>query len=192
MSLADIAYFRGMPNILVLIPADGISAFGLLELLLNHTGPAYMRTLRSDTAIIYGPDAVFEPGGSNRVAEGEEVILVAAGYMLHECLKVRSLLEKEGLKAGVIDAYSLPIQKGILTEILADRSRCVLVVEDNFAGGIGSEAAEYSAERGGARVKSMCLKRFPKSGRSASDTFAWLGISPKDIAREALELARKK
>jgi len=189
MALVDMAFFRATPNVLLLVPADGYSAFRLTEVFLNHDGPAYMRTLRSDLPLIYNADETFEPGGSNRVAEGGDVYLVSAGYMLHECLKARELLAAKGVKAAVIDAYTLPIVAGVLPEIMADPTNRVMVVEDNFAGGIGSAAAEYSAECQGACVRTITLRRYPKSGRSADEVFAWLGLSAEDIARQAAAFA---
>ena len=50
------------------------------------------------------PDDTFEVGGFKVLREGKDLTLVAAGYMVHECLRVADDLAKSGKKAAVIDA----------------------------------------------------------------------------------------
>ena len=57
MALEDLAMMRAQPNITVLYPCDAVSTEQLLEAMAyDHAGPAYMRTSRPKTPVIYGPD----------------------------------------------------------------------------------------------------------------------------------------
>src|SRR5204863_9554092 len=55
MALEDLAMFRAQPNYAVLYPCDAVSAERLVALMAYHPGPAYMRTSRPKTDIIYSP-----------------------------------------------------------------------------------------------------------------------------------------
>ena len=56
MALEDLAMMRAQPNIAVLYPCDAVSTDRLIERMAYHSGPAYMRTSRPKTPVIYGPD----------------------------------------------------------------------------------------------------------------------------------------
>jgi len=52
-----------MPKGVVLIPSDGVSTEKAVELVANYNdGPAFIRTSRPDTPILYKNDASFEIG----------------------------------------------------------------------------------------------------------------------------------
>src|SRR5205823_4489266 len=53
MALEDLAMCRAEPNITVLYPCDGVSTEKLVALCAYHPGPAYIRTSRPKTAVIY-------------------------------------------------------------------------------------------------------------------------------------------
>mgnify|MGYP003342868585 CR=1 FL=1 len=63
MALEDLAMMRAQPNIAVLYPCDAVSTERLVERMAYTPGPAYMRTSRPKTPVIYGPDETFEIGG---------------------------------------------------------------------------------------------------------------------------------
>src|SRR5688500_7206076 len=63
MALEDLAMMRAQPNVAVLYPCDAVSTERLLERMAYHNGPAYMRTSRPKTTVIYGPDDTFHVGG---------------------------------------------------------------------------------------------------------------------------------
>ena len=63
MGLEDLAFFRTLPNGLVVIPSDGVAAEKSVELVANYNdGPAFIRTARMDVPIIYPNEEEFELG----------------------------------------------------------------------------------------------------------------------------------
>ena len=54
MALEDLAMYRAEPNFAVLYPCDAVSTERLVALMAYHPGPAYMRTSRPKTPVIYG------------------------------------------------------------------------------------------------------------------------------------------
>lgn len=54
MALEDLGFFRNIPNGVVIIPSDGVSAEKAVELVANYNdGPAYIRTSRPDVPLLY-------------------------------------------------------------------------------------------------------------------------------------------
>src|SRR5206468_10670527 len=70
MGLEDLAMMRAQPNFTVLYPCDAVSTERLMALAAYHPGPAYIRTSRPKTPVIYGNDEKFEAGGSKVLREG--------------------------------------------------------------------------------------------------------------------------
>ena len=81
----------------------------------------------------------------------------------------------------MIDAYSLPLRSKLLEALAGDPNRVLMVVEDNYGGGLGSAVAELAASRGGARVHCMVCDRIPKSGKTADDVFEYCGLGKDSI-----------
>ena len=54
MALEDLAMMRAQPNIAVLYPCDAVSAERLVAETVAREGPAYIRTTRPKTPVIYG------------------------------------------------------------------------------------------------------------------------------------------
>ncbi len=197
MGMVDMAFFRCFaetrgqrdgPAALILFPSDGIAGYKMAEIAAAHKGMVYVRTCRPDVPLIYDPDQTFEPGGAEQVRKGEDLTIVSGGYMLHTALAAAEALEKEDFDVGVLDCYSLPIRSELLKKAATDPSRTVLVVEDNYAGGIGSAIAELSAASNGCRVICMCLNRIPKSGRSPEDVLSYAGVGLEQVIEKARAL----
>jgi len=191
MSLPDMAYFgsyaassdgRGNPACTVFHPADAVAAYYLTAMAANVGGMCYVRTHRPDVALLYSPDTKFEVGGSAVLAEGNALTVVASGYMTTVALKAVRELEKEGIKCTLIDAYSLPLRAEPILAAARKAGGKILVVEDNFSGGINAALALAAAQTGEVRVFSMNVPRIPKSGKSGDIILESLGLGVKDVA----------
>ena len=64
MGLEDIAFFRSIPDSVVLYPADAVSCEKLVEQAARFRGIVYLRTTRAATPVIYKEAEEFEIGGS--------------------------------------------------------------------------------------------------------------------------------
>lgn len=65
MALEDLAFFRTIPQGIVLYPSDGVSTEKAVEIAANYKGVAYIRTSRPDLPLLYSNDTQFELGKSN-------------------------------------------------------------------------------------------------------------------------------
>ncbi len=191
MGLEDLAMTCAEPNYTVFYPTDATSAWRAIELAAGIDGPVYVRTSRPKTAILYGPDEVFKTGQAKvlRRSSEDRVAIVAAGVTLYEALEAADQLASEGIRARVIDLFSVqPIDSETLRAAASDCGGNIVTVEDHYAhGGIGSAVLAALAENG-ARVRQLAVRGIARSGKPAEllDRF---GISARRIAEAARDMA---
>jgi len=198
MSLPDVAWFRsfttmrdhrGNPGVYVLQPADAYAAYSLTSAMAEYEGVCYMRTLRPDTEFIYSDDVAFNLGGFEVLQEGKDIVLAAAGYMVHEANKALELLDKAGVSATLVDLYSLPFDNEAFLDIVGQNNGLVMTLEDNFGGGIGSAVADALLESGdGFKLRQLHVKRIPKSARTPEEVLQMCGLTAPQIQKAAMEM----
>ena len=139
--------------------------------------------------MIYDESTVFELGGMEVLTEGRDMVIVSAGYMIHECNKAIDELDRMGVDATLLDLYSLPFDEDRLLDIANENNGNVLVVEDNYGGGMGSAVADACAASGDAfTVKQLHVSRIPKSARSPESILRMCGLHYTDITKSAASL----
>lgn len=198
MALPDVAWFRawttmrdhrGNPGCYVLQPADAFAAYALTGVMAEYEGACYMRTLRPDTEFIYNDEVVFNLGGFEVLQEGRDVVICAAGYMVHEANKALELLDKAGVAATLIDLYSLPFDQEKLLDIIGANNGYVVSVEDNYGGGIGSAISDALTASGDAfTLEQMHVTRIPKSARTPDEMLKMCGLTAEDIKATVLKV----
>ena len=198
MSLPDVAWFRafttmrdhrGNPGCYILQPADAYSAYALTGVMAEYEGACYMRTLRNDTEFLYSDDHVFNLGGFETLTEGRDVCLIACGAMVHEANKAVDLLDKAGVSATLIDAYSLPFDEEKLLDVINENGGFAITIEDNYGGALGSAVADAMTASGDAfSLEQMHVRKIPKSGRTAQDLLEMCGLTAEDIHKKAMTL----
>jgi transketolase len=183
MALEDLAMCRAQPNVAVLYPCDAVSAERLVAVAAYYPGPAYVRTSRPKTEVIYGNDETFEVGGLKvlRQDAADRVTVVGAGVTLFEALKAYDELKAEGTLIRVIDLYSVaPVDREALRAAGEATGGKIITVEDHYAaGGIGDAVAEAVAEAG-IRVHRIAVREIPHSGKP-EELLDRYGISARHI-----------
>ena len=187
MGLSDMGYMRALstslnvndePLMVIFNPACAVAAFKCVQLMVDRDGACYMRTIRQDTPLLYSPDETFEIGGAKTLIRGNDVAVMASGYMVHACKGVVEELRSAGVDASLYDCYSIPINPEIVIDAARENKGKIITVEDNFGNGLGAEissivSADPSAS---AVVKQIFVKRMPKSGITAEDVLDFVGM----------------
>ena len=128
-----------------------------------------------------------------RSGEHDQVTLVGAGVMLHECLRAAEILAADGITARVIDCYSVkPIDAGTLAAAAEVTSGRIVVAEDHHPeGGLGSAVADalLAAGQRNLQLTRLAVSGMPGSG-SGAELLAWAGIDADHIATAARQLVR--
>lgn len=191
MALEDLAMMRAIPGCTVFYPCDAVSTERLVALMAATPGPAYMRTSRPKTPVIYGAEETFEVGGSKtlRQSDHDAATVVAAGVTLFEALAAYDTLKAEGVAIRVIDAYSVqPIDRAALVRA-GRETGWLITVEDHYAaGGLGDAVAEAVAPEG-LHVRRLAVPEVPRSGKPA-ELLDRYGISAARIVEAVRTLLR--
>jgi transketolase len=185
---------RAVHGSVVLYPSDANQACKLVAAMADHRGICYLRTTRTPTPVIYDADERFEIGGSRVVRESsaDDVAVVAAGISLHEAMRAADLLAAEGIRARVIDCYSVkPIDGATLREAArAVRGRLVTAEEHRPQGGLGDAVLEAVADMPAPpRVVKLAVSILPRSGEPAR-LRSLAGVDADHIAAAARRLAQ--
>ncbi len=190
MALEDIGMMRAIHGSTVLHPCDGNQTGRLVAAMAELEGISYIRTLRPNTPVLYGPDEEFAVGGSRVVREGGDVTLVGCGITVHEALKAADTLAAEGVSARVVDCYSVKPIDGATLAAAAAETRGLVVTEDHWPeGGLGEAVlAALAGEGVSARVTHLAVRDMPHSGKPG-ELLAAFGIDADAIATAARALA---
>jgi transketolase len=195
MALEDLAMMRAVYGSTVLYPSDPNQTAQLVQQMAETEGIVYMRTTREKTPVLYSPDEQFSIGGSRvlRSSDEDEVTIVAAGITLHNALDAYEQLKSQGIRARVIDAYTIkPIDEETLFVAAEEAGNFLVTVEDHWPeGGLGEAVLEAFTERDDAmpRIVKLAVQSMPGSGTPA-ELMEEAGISAHHIVRAVRALVR--
>src|SRR5437870_9980875 len=149
--LLDIAYLRGVPNIVLMAPKDEGEMRDMLFTMIEHVGPAAMRYPRGNgigVPLDRDPEKL-EIGKAELLRDGGEIAIVAYGSMVHPSIQAAEHLAKEGIETTVVNArFVKPLDSALLLALARTKRMIVTVEEAYLAGGFGSAIIELLEENG--------------------------------------------
>jgi transketolase len=190
--LEDIATMRAIPNMKVMVPADGPSTTRITEILAKTKGPFYARIARPNCPVIYSEEqtAVMDVGKSTMFREGKDAVVFSCGLLTYEAITASRKLEVEnGLSVGVIDLYSIkPIDRSAIVRAAGETGYVVTAEEHNIYGGLGGSVAEVLGEESPTPMRRVGTRdTFGESGED-KELMMKYGLTANDIARNVLEV----
>ena len=182
-SLQDIAAMAALTGMRVYLPSDRFQTKTVVEELLQDEKPAYIRVSRSASEDLYSEDTVFS-GGAKVLKEGKDVLFVACGELVAPCLHAAELLEKEGISAGVVDAYRVkPLNEELILKA-AEGVRLVAAAEEHSPyGGLFSMTAQLFSSKCPKKVVGLTLPDGHIVTGTQSEAFQYYGLTAEGIAR---------
>lgn len=192
-AIEDIALMRVLPNMTVLVPADGIEVQRMVEWAVSYYGPVYIRTSRHPFLVIFDDTFTFQPGKGNILREGRDVTLAGLGLMVHHCLEAAQLLADVGISAQVLNLSCVkPIDWELIVASARQTGAFVTAEEHLVTGGLGSAVAEVLVENYPAPLKRVGLKdTFGTSGKPEV-LLEHFGLMPQDIVKAAYQAIKLK
>ena len=183
MGLEDLAMICAEPDFIVLYPADATSAWKATTMIVEKSGPCYLRLGRPKSPILYGPDEEFAIGKCKVLRKGDKdrALVVAGGITVFEALAAYDQLQKDGVSVRVIDLFSVqPIDRDELIASARAAGGVVITVEDHYEhGGLGDAVLSALAEES-VRVYKLAVREIAHSGK-AKDLIEKFGISSGHI-----------
>lgn len=148
--LFDIAYLRSIPGIIAMQPKDEDEFADMLWTMANHhEGPIAIRYPRGTGtgAVPKTAPRLLEIGKAEVIRHGADVALFGLGNFCQVALEAADLLEKEGIRAAVVNPrWIKPLDVGTL-EFFARGSKVICTLEDHaVSGGFGSAVAEHLSD----------------------------------------------
>ncbi|AEV67144.1 transketolase family protein [Acetivibrio clariflavus] len=193
-SIEDIALMRSVPNMTVISPADGVEARLATIAAAKIDGPVYLRFSRMTSPILFDENTYkFEVGKGVTLTEGNDVTIIATGYMVSEAINAVEMLKSEGISARLINIHTIkPIDKDIIINAAKETGAIVTCEEHNVFGGLGSAVAEVLVENYPVPVRMVGVQdKFGKSGK-AQDVMKLYGLTAENIVAKAKEVIAMK
>ncbi|MCM3748926.1 alpha-ketoacid dehydrogenase subunit beta [Paenibacillus pasadenensis] len=132
------------PGIKVVIPSNPYDAKGLMIAAIRDNDPVFfmehLNLYRAFRAEVPEEEYTIPLGKANVVREGSDVTIVTYGMMVHTSVKAAEELEKEGIKAEVIDIRTLmPLDIDTIVESIKKTNRAIVVQEAQKTSGAAAE-----------------------------------------------------
>lgn len=186
----DLSFLRSTPNLVLAAPADENELGHLLKTGLDSGKPFVLRYPRgAGFNVPVDKELKDLPIGKGVwMKKGKDLTLVAIGNRVYPALETAKLLEKKGLRAGVINArFVKPLDTAILDEALKHSPRIVTLEDNSLCGGFGGAVAEYltGQDRAFKLLRLGLPDEFVEHGKVAQ-LQEQLGLTPEQMAEKIL------
>lgn len=191
--LEDIGLMRGLPNMTVLVPADGIETEKAILAAGDWDGPVYIRLGRSKVPDVVDENVGFKIGKGLVLREGVDVTIIACGIMVAKAMDAAEILLDKGISATIINMSSIkPLDKALVIHWAGITGAVVTAEEHNIIGGLGSAVAETLSESYPVPLKRIGVQDvFGESGKPDA-LLEKYGLTAEAIVEAAEKLVKIK
>ncbi len=142
----DIGLMRGLPGMIVLVPADGPETAKCVDAAASIKGPVYCRFSRTNVPTITSIEDDFKIGKARVLRDGSDVTLVGCGLMVARCLQAAETLKAQGVDARVINLSTVkPLDLATIDRAARETKGIVTAEEHTVVHGIGGAIATVLA-----------------------------------------------
>lgn len=192
-AIADISLMRSIPNMVVIVPADGPETEQAVFAAAQFDGPVYIRTGRSGVPVIHDEKYQFQIGKASTVRQGQDATIIACGIMVAEALTAAEELAKENINVRVVNMATIkPLDKDVVIMAAQETGAVVTVEEHNIIGGLGSAVAEVLVENIPVPMERIGVQdTFGESGKP-NELLEKYGLTAKEIALAVRKAVARK
>ena len=191
--LEDIGMMKMLPNMTVICPADYEQTRQATLAIADIQGPVYLRFGRPKLPVFYKENTPFEIGKAQKLMEGDDVTIIATGYMVWEAIQAGLILRDQGIHADVINMHTIkPLDSKAIIES-ASRTGCVVTAEEHQRwGGLGGSVAQVLAQHHPTPMRMVAVDdQFGESG-TPKQLMEKYGLTADVIVSRSLELIAQK
>jgi 1-deoxy-D-xylulose-5-phosphate synthase len=194
----DISYLRCIPNIVVMAPKDEAEMQRMLVTGINYKdGAIAMRYPRGSGVGAPLMEEGWEeiPIGEGEILRnGDDILLIGYGTMVHPALQVAELLSEHGINATVINArFVKPLDLELIAPLAQKIGKVVTMEEGCLMGGFGSAVAEALLDANVVvPIKRLGVPDKLVDHASPNESKADLGLTNSQMAEQILETFFKK
>jgi len=189
----DIAYLRCIPNLVLMAPKDEAELQRMVVTGINHTsGPIAMRFPRGNGYGVPLMEEGWEPlaiGKGEIVRQGDDVLIVGYGTMVHTGMQAAQILSEHGVEATVINArFAKPLDTELIVPLAQQIGRVVTLEEGCVMGGFGSAVAEALLDADVVvPTKRIGIPDVLVDHATPDESKAELGLTGQQIAQKVLQ-----
>ncbi|MDP3765738.1 MAG: 1-deoxy-D-xylulose-5-phosphate synthase [Nanoarchaeota archaeon] len=189
----DIAYFRAIPNVTIMVPKDENELQHMLYTATFIKGPSTLRYPRG-SGIGVGLDPEFrklEIGKGEIIREGNDLLILGVGPMLYDAIQA---VEELKCNATIINArFVKPLDEELIIKYSKKIKSIITLEEATINGGFGSAVLELLEDKGiKANVKRIGVPdRFIEHGKPDIQK-KLAGIDKESIKKVIIEMLSKK
>ncbi len=189
-AIQDIALFRAVPNMTVILPADANEAAAMTRVLAKNSEPTYVRMGRGAVPDVYDPDVNFEVGKAIWLRNGKDAAIIACGEMVYHANEAAKLLEAEGIFVSVLDMHTIkPLDEESVLK--AAQTGAVVTVEEHIIrGGLGGAVAEVICQNHPVKMKILGLPDETVYSGTSAEVFEHYRLNAEGIAEAVRELLK--
>jgi transketolase len=142
-TVADLAILRSLPNMTIVVPADGLAVKKLLPKIVAWKGPVYFRLCRNDVPQMFTDAYEPEIGKGITLVDGKDATVIACGVMVARALEAARQLAVEGVSVRVVEMHTIkPLDAELVTRCARETGAVVTAEEHSTIGGLGGAVAE--------------------------------------------------
>jgi len=137
----DISYATMIPNMVVMAPRDENELQHMLKTAFSLSSPCAIRYPRGQGfgVTLEKTLRILPVGKAELLSEGNDVVLLAAGNMVHPSLLAARQLESVNMKPSIVNMRFLkPMDTALIKSLAGKINRIVTVEENVLSGGFGS------------------------------------------------------
>ena len=192
-TVEDIAIMRVIPNMTVLVPADGVEAEQMILEAARVYGPMYVRLGRSAVPTLFDKNYKFEIGKGVVVREGNDATIIACGIMVNEAIIASETLKSEGINARVVNMSTIkPIDRELIINAAKETGVIVTAEEHSIIGGLGSAVSEIVSEEYPVVVKKVGVKDLFGESGTPMELLKKHGLTADNIVEAVKQAVAKK
>jgi len=166
--LEDLAIMRSLPNMTVFSPGCKIEADIIIDLMLDHIGPSFIRLGKVPDQEYYKRIPQYKLGDALEIKEGDDLSLFCTGNIIVEIMETVKNLESKGIKAQVVSFPTIkPINNDHVLNFAKKTSKIFTIEEHSIIGGFGGAISEILME---SSLNNIFFKRIGLSDTCHAET----------------------
>lgn len=192
-SLEDISLMRGLPGMIVLVPADCAEMHAAVQYAVEHQGPVYIRVPRTNVPDIFEEGHKFNLMKAEVLKEGSDVTVVTNGETSAEVIEAAEMLAAKGINVEIVHVPMVkPIDAKTLVESAKKTGFVITVENHSVLGGLGSAVCEVLSEQHPVPVHRLGVQDvFGQSG-DFDNLMKFYRLNSEELAEDITKLMGQK